>query len=72
MLITLVGNKTDLLELREVSIEDAALFASENGLLYFETSARSGTNVNQVFTEIGTVVVNKKCGWISDLLVFDS
>jgi GTPase SAR1 family protein len=54
MLIALVGNKTDLLELREVLTEEATHYANEYELLYFETSARLGTHVNQVFTEIGT------------------
>ncbi|CCW63630.1 unnamed protein product [Phytomonas sp. EM1] len=47
--ILLVGNKSDLEYEREVSFEEAAKFASDNGLLFLECSALSGHNVVQVF-----------------------
>ncbi|KAI9021579.1 small GTPase superfamily [Phycomyces nitens] len=56
IVIALVGNKVDLPEEtvgRQVSTEEAAAYAAETGLLFFETSARLGTNVDRVFTEIG-------------------
>jgi Ras-related protein Rab-5C len=39
--------------LREVPTEEAQAYASEAGLLFFETSAKSGENVVELFTEIG-------------------
>ncbi|KAL0079808.1 ras family-domain-containing protein [Phycomyces blakesleeanus] len=37
---------------RQVSTEEASAYAAETGLLFFETSARLGINVDRVFTEI--------------------
>ena len=38
---------------RQVSTAEAEAYAKECGLLFFEASAKVGTNVNEVFTEIG-------------------
>ncbi len=40
--------------LRQVPKEEAQAYASEAGLLFFETSAKSGDGILEVFTEIGT------------------
>ena len=48
-IILLVGNKTDLNNLREVRYEDAQAFAQKRDLVYFETSALASTNVNEAF-----------------------
>ncbi len=45
----IVGNKTDLVEEREVSREEAEAFAKELGADYLETSALSGENVTDLF-----------------------
>jgi small GTP-binding protein len=42
----LIGNKLDLASDRKVSAEKAAEFAKANGLQYFETSAKDGSNVS--------------------------
>lgn len=48
--VALVGNMADLdAEQREVSYEEGAAFAEEHGLLFFETSAKTGANVHAVF-----------------------
>ena len=49
--IYLVGNKIDL-EKREISREDALIIAKENNLKYFETSAKTGYGIKEVFKEI--------------------
>eukprot|EP00826_Nyctotherus_ovalis_P033706 TRINITY_DN2744_c0_g2_i11.p1 TRINITY_DN2744_c0_g2~~TRINITY_DN2744_c0_g2_i11.p1 ORF type:complete len:228 (-),score=49.94 TRINITY_DN2744_c0_g2_i11:749-1432(-) len=54
----LVGNKSDLSE-REVSSERAMDFAKENGLTYIETSAKTGTNINEAFSEITKQIHSK-------------
>ncbi|EER07494.1 RAB6 protein, putative [Perkinsus marinus ATCC 50983] len=50
--IVLVGNKADMADLRQVSNEEANALAEELGLKYFETSAKSGIDIDEIFTEI--------------------
>ena len=47
----LVGNKTDLVDFREVAKDDASEFAKLNNMTYFETSAKTGKFVNEMFSE---------------------
>lgn len=50
--IIVVGNKSDLEEDRIVNYEEGKQFADEHGLVFIETSAKTGSNVNKVFSEI--------------------
>jgi len=59
IVIMLVGNKSDLKRLRAVSTDEAAAFASENGLLFMETSALGTSNVSEAFSAILTGIYNK-------------
>jgi Ras-related protein Rab-5C len=52
MIMALAGNKADLAETREVPSEEAQAYADENGLFFFETSAKHNLNVTEVFEEI--------------------
>ncbi|XP_062156897.1 ras-related protein RABA3 [Alnus glutinosa] len=49
IVITLIGNKADLMDLRAVPTEDAIEFAENQGLFFSETSALSGDNVDSAF-----------------------
>ncbi|KAF4694700.1 hypothetical protein FOZ60_007214 [Perkinsus olseni] len=54
--IVLVGNKADMAESRQVSEEDAKTLADELGVRYFETSAKSGVEIDEIFTEHGSTL----------------
>jgi Ras-related protein Rab-5C len=61
IVIALVGNKADLAEedgadARRVPIKTAKAYADEEGLLFFETSAKTGQNVAEVFTAIANAI----------------
>ena len=51
VLMVLIGNKCDLENKREVSTEEGQKFAKENGMPFFETSAKTGENVEKLFKE---------------------
>lgn len=45
----LVGNKCDLENIREVSVEEGKSLAESEGLFFMETSALDATNVKKAF-----------------------
>mmetsp|Transcript_16230 Transcript_16230/g.18380 ORF Transcript_16230/g.18380 Transcript_16230/m.18380 type:complete len:195 (-) Transcript_16230:99-683(-) len=49
MPIALAGNKSDVTP-RQVNEEEIAAFVQENSLKYFESSAKTGANVDEMFT----------------------
>ena len=53
ILITLCGNKLDLNARRAVSQEEAQKYAEEEGLMWGETSAKTGEGVADIFLALG-------------------
>ena len=49
----LVGNKSDLNEFADVSVDDCKNFAVEHGLTYFEVSAKTNAGIVDPFNELG-------------------
>lgn len=57
--IILVGNKKDLEEEREVTFLEASRFAQDNELLFLETSALTGDNVEETFLKCARSILMK-------------
>ena len=55
----LIGNKSDLASLRQVSKQQGEQLAREYGMKFLETSARSGENVNEAFQMLASDVVDR-------------
>jgi GTPase SAR1 family protein len=59
IIIILVGNKKDLEEQREVTFLEASNFAQENDLIFLETSAKTGENVEESFLKCAKTILAK-------------
>jgi small GTP-binding protein len=57
--VTLIGNKSDLADLRTVTVTEAEGFAQLHQLTYLETSARGGNNVQEAFQKAAGAVYRK-------------
>ena len=49
ILLILIGNKSDLEESREISYEEGEKLAKKYNMLFFETSAKNGDNIQNIF-----------------------
>ncbi|KAK8533767.1 hypothetical protein V6N13_028552 [Hibiscus sabdariffa] len=56
VIIVLVGNKTDLVDKRQVSIEEGDNKARESGIMFIETSAKAGFNIKPLFRKIAAAL----------------
>lgn len=59
IVVMLVGNKSDLSDIRVVSQEDGMNFSMQNNLLFIETSAKEATNIKQSFTMLLSELVKR-------------
>lgn len=50
--IFLVGNKSDLVDKREIQTEDGENMAEQFGVKFYETSCENGSNVEKCFTDL--------------------
>lgn len=55
----LIGNKSDLADRKIIETEQGQALAKEFGMSFFETSARTGHNVNEAFTHISKQIMDK-------------
>ena len=52
VLLILAGNKADMADHRQVSTDEAKEYAEKMNLLFFETSAKTGANIKNLFNEL--------------------
>jgi small GTP-binding protein len=57
--VTLIGNKSDLVEERSVTATEAESFAQLHKLTYLETSARGGNNIQLAFQKTAGTIYRK-------------
>ncbi|KAK9839407.1 hypothetical protein WJX81_000434 [Elliptochloris bilobata] len=63
IVIVLVGNKTDLAELREVSAEEGQEYAAQNPpMLFIESSAKTAANVSRIFETVAETFCSARGG----------
>ena len=67
ILLVLIGNKVDLENEREVSYEEGANFAKKFDMFFFETSAKTGRNIDEVFIKSTNEIAKKICSGFYDL-----
>ena len=57
--MVLVGNKSDLADRRQVNTEEGQELADKYGMLFFETSAKTGENVENIFLNSADQIARK-------------
>lgn len=57
VVIIVVGNKTDLTDLRKVTAEEGQKLAQTLNAMFFETSAKEGTNVKLLFNDLAKKLI---------------
>jgi GTPase SAR1 family protein len=53
----LLANKSDLEDEKVVSAEQGREIAQQNGMLFYETSAKSGNNIKEAFESISREII---------------
>ena len=54
VIIVLVGNKTDLSERRQVSVEEGEDTSTKEGIMFIESSAKAGFNIKALFRKLAS------------------
>jgi len=56
VVMMLVGNKTDLADKRQVSVEEGETRAKEHDIMFIETSAKAGFNIKALFRKVASAL----------------
>lgn len=59
IVLVLCGNKIDLENNRTVTKEEGQQLAKNNGISFFECSAKNGVNINEIFLEMSKIIYYK-------------
>jgi small GTP-binding protein len=55
--IVLVGNKSDLEQKRQIKREEGEELAKKYNIHYYESSAKTSSNVNEIFSEVAAKII---------------
>lgn len=55
----MIGNKTDMEEKRQVTTKEAQEFAKNHKILFMETSAKNGHNIEKAFECIANIILDR-------------
>ena len=58
--IALIGNKSDLDSERKVPIENGEKYAKDNNTIFFEASAKTGTNIEESILALGEIIIKNE------------
>ena len=58
--IILIGNKTDLNHQRVIDFNEGNKLAEKYHILFCEVSAKLGSNINQAFEQLSSIIINKQ------------
>lgn len=66
----LIGNKVDLSEAAVITEEMGKQYAEQEGLLFYQTSAKTGEGIKDLFLELATILPKDqaKSNQMNDLL----
>ena len=62
VVVALVGNKTDVAEKRQVSLEEGEEKSKKEGVIFNEVSAKAGFNVKALFRKLALALPNSSSG----------
>ena len=68
IVLLLVGNKVDLDNSREISLDEGMNLAKELGIYYMETSAKTNENIDDVFEWIALQIINMNIEEVEDTI----
>ena len=57
--LALAGNKSDLIDSREISRAEAEEFAQQHNMIYLETSAETGENIETIFQRLAQRILQQ-------------
>lgn len=66
VVIMLVGNKTDLSDRRQVSVEEGEELANKEKVMFIETSAKAGYNIKALFRKLATALPGMDAAPVAD------
>ena len=66
VILAIVGNKDDLYEMEQVSIEEGKKFAKEKNAIFKRTSALSNRNIESLFLDIAKKIIDPNYDYLAE------